>query len=314
MDENKLMSRPVSAAAQYHESKELSEIKGKMYLARQFPRDPDWSLQNVLRECKRLELASAAQYEYPKGDKVVKGPSIRLVEVLARHWGNILSGVTEIESSGEDTTIRCFAWDLETNTSDEKTFSVKHERSTKKGSYKVTDERDIYEVVANKGARRKRACLLALLPGWYVDEALRECDNTLAADITEGTAEKVVAAFAEYGITAEQISEKLSKDIDKLSKNDIVKLRHLYSAIKDGFVKASDAFDLSPKADASLPSEAESNALDALNQQLKKNMTGKASPDSKTQSAAPAAPQQEAPAEGQQSSMFGGMNNESDKG
>lgn len=263
-----LMTRNMNQIAQYQESKELSEIKGKMFLARQFPRDPEYSLQNVLRECERPELAAAAQYEYPKGDTVVKGASIRLVEVLARHWGNIDCGVTEVDTQDGQTTIKCFAWDLETNVSDEKTFSVKHERTTKRGSYKLTDERDIYEMVANKGARRKRACLLAVMPGWYVDAALEACDKTLAADIKEGTAEKVVAAFAEFGITPEQISEKLSKPIDKLSKNDIVKLRHLYSAIKDGFVKAADAFGLAPATSPELPSADEESALDALNQQL----------------------------------------------
>lgn len=268
-----LMNRQASGMAQYQESKELSEIKGKMFLARQFPRDPDYSLQAVLRECKRKELAEAATYEFPRGDSVVKGPSIRLVEVLARHWGNIDCGITEVDTRDGMTTIKCFAWDLQTNVADEKTFTVKHERSTKKGSYKLTDERDIYEAVANKGARRKRACLLAVMPGWYVDEALRACEETLAASISDGKSmeeviETVVSAFSEFGINPKQISEKLGKDVDKLSKNDVVKLRHLYSAIKDGFVKPADAFGLPAASAPELPSYDEESALDSLNQQI----------------------------------------------
>lgn len=271
MNEN-LMTRPVSQMGEYQESKAISEIKGKMFLARQFPRDPNWSLQNVLRECQRPELAAAAQYEYPKGDTVVKGPSIRLVEVLARHWGNIDCGITEVDAMDGKTTIKCYAWDLETNVSDEKTFSVKHERSTKKGSYKLTDERDIYEMVANKGARRKRACLLAVMPGWYVDAAVAACDETLSASLTDGKSmEEVIAsiveAFAEFSITPDMISEKIGKDVATLSKNDVVKLRHLYSAIKDGFVKAADAFGL-PTADPALPSSKEDDDLAALNKQM----------------------------------------------
>lgn len=274
---NELMQRPMSQMSAYQESKELSEIKGKMYLARQFPRDPEMSMQNVLRECQRKDLAEAAQYEFPRGDSVVRGPSIRLVEVLARHWGNIMSGITEVDVQDDTTTIKCFAWDLETNASDEKTFSVKHERSTKKGSYRLTDERDIYEMVANKGARRKRACLLAVMPGWYVDAALEECDKTLSDSFSksgeslEEIIEKTVNAFAGFGITPEQISTKLNKDIDKLSNNDIVKLRHLYSAIKDGFVKATDAFGIASASDAALPSTDEENALEALNKKLAKS-------------------------------------------
>lgn len=262
-----------SMASQYQESKELSEIKGKMYLARQFPRDPEFSLQCALRECDRKELAEVAQYEFPKGDSVVKGPSIRLVEVLARHWGNITSGVDEIESKDGETTIKSYAWDLETNVSDSKTFTVKHERSTKRGTYKLTDERDIYEMVANKGARRKRACLLSVLPGWYVDAAVAACEETLKRSLTDGkTMEEVisnvVSAFAEFDITQEQIEQKLGKAVENLSKNDVVKLRHLYSAIKDGFVKSCDAFGLAQDTDKVVPSESEADALDALNARL----------------------------------------------
>ena len=275
MNESLMGRGPATQMSVYQESKELSEIKGKMYLARQFPRDPDMSLQAVLQECQRKDLAEAAQYEFPRGESVVKGPSIRLVEVLARHWGNIMSGITEVDVQGDTTTIKCFAWDLETNASDEKTFSVKHERSTKKGSYKLTDERDIYEMVANKGARRKRACLLAVMPGWYVDAALEECDKTLAESLTksgeslEEIIEKTVNAFAGFGITPEQISAKLNKATDKLSKNDIVKLRHLYSAIKDGFVKPADAFGFASGSDPAYPTTEEENALEELNKSLK---------------------------------------------
>lgn len=270
---NEIMARQTSQVGEYQESKQLTEVKGKMILARQFPRDTNRSLENVLLECKRPRLAEVAQYEYPKGDTVVKGPSIRLVEVLARHWGNIDSGVSEIDTYDDHTVIKAYAWDLETNVSDEKVFAVQHKRSTKRGSYKLTDERDIYEMVANKAARRKRSCLLAVMPGWYVDAALEACEETLRNSVTNGKSieavrEAVVSAFAEFGVSPDNIAAKLSRPIDKLDPNDIVKLRHLYAAIKDGFVKAQDAFELSAPTPEDLPSEEEENALEALNREL----------------------------------------------
>lgn len=280
---NELMGRNQGQIAQYQESKELSEIKGKMFLARQFPRDPEWSLQSALKECQRKELAEAAQYEFTKGDSVVKGPSIRLVEVLARHWGNITSGVDEIDSKDGETTIKSYAWDLETNVSDSKTFTVKHERSVGRGDNrrikKLTDERDIYEMVANKGARRKRACLLSVLPGWYVDAAVTACEETLRKSLTEGKSmeeviSSIVSAFSEFDISPAQIEDKLGKPVESLSKNDVVKLRHLYSAIKDGFVKPSDAFGLPSEPDKDIPSDTEADALDALNARLTGGVTG----------------------------------------
>ena len=280
---NELMGRNQGQIAQYQESKELSEIKGKMFLARQFPRDPEWSLQSALKECQRKELAEAAQYEFTKGDSVVKGPSIRLVEVLARHWGNITSGVDELDSKDGETTIKAYAWDLETNVSDSKTFTVKHERSVGRGDNrrikKLTDERDIYEMVANKGARRKRACLLSVLPGWYVDAAVTACEETLRKSLTEGKSmeeviSSIVSAFSEFDISPAQIEDKLGKPVESLSKNDVVKLRHLYSAIKDGFVKPGDAFGLPPEPDKDIPSDTEADALDALNARLTGGVTG----------------------------------------
>lgn len=270
---NEIMARQTSQVGEYQESKQLTEVKGKMILARQFPRDTNRSLENVLLECKRPRLAEVAQYEYPKGDTVVKGPSIRLVEVLARHWGNIDSGVSEIDTYDDHTVVKAYAWDLETNVSDEKVFAVQHKRSTKRGSYKLTDERDIYEMVANKAARRKRSCLLAVMPGWYVDAALEACEETLRNSVTNGKSieavrEAVVSAFAEFGIAPDHIAAKLGRPVDKLDPNDIVKLRHLYAAIKDGFVKAQDAFDLSAPTPEDLPSEEEENALEALNREL----------------------------------------------
>lgn len=272
MNQN-LMTQEKSLTGEFHESRELSEVKGKMFLARQFPRDANYSLSCVLEECSRPELAEEAQYEYQKGDSVVKGASIRLVEVLARHWGNLDFGVNEIEAMDGSTLIQSYAWDLQTNVSDRKVFSVKHERSTKKSTYRLTDERDIYEMVANKGARRKRACLLSVMPQWYVDAAVKACEETLKKSLTDGKSlEEVIAtivdAFNEFGITPEQISEKVGKDIDKLSQNDIVKLRHLYSAIKDGFVKPGDAFGVPDKAAQGIPNEDEERTLFELNQKL----------------------------------------------
>ena len=59
----------------------------------------------------------------------------------------------------------------------------------------------------------------------------------------------------------------MGKEIGKLSKNDAVKLKHLYSAIKDGFVKPGDAFGAAQEQ-AELPSDSEAESLNALNQQL----------------------------------------------
>lgn len=255
------------------ESRQLSEIKGKIFMAKQFPRNEEDAINRILRECKSTRLAETAEYIYSRGTSEVKGASIRLAEVVARHWGNIDCGVVEMEQRDGESTAKAYAWDLESNYRDEKIFTVSHMRDTKKGSYKLTDGRDIYEKVANDGARRKRACILAVIPGYVFDMAMEECENTLKASVTKNedisvTREKMFSAFQSIkeDITKEQLAEKVGKDdFEKLSVQDIVKLRNLFNAIKDGFVKPSIAFG---EESEELPTLEEDKELQELNKEI----------------------------------------------
>lgn len=236
------------------ESATIAEIQAKMILARNFPRNIESAVNAMLFECKNKELAERATYEFPRGDSVVKGASIRLVECVARYWGNVVSGVKEVATSpdGKRATVKAFCWDLETNFSDEKIFEVEYKRTTKNGSYALTDPRDKYEMLANMGARRKRACMQAIIPQYIIDMAVEACQATLEESVNKEQGSKspeavranMLAAFRELAewISEEDIGGVCSKDFDKLGTKDIVKLRNLYNAIKDGYVKPEAAF------------------------------------------------------------------------
>ena len=254
------------------ESRQLSEIKAKIFLAKQFPRDEQKAIDRILMECKRPQLAESAEYVFNRGQSEVKGASIRLAEVIARHWGNFECGVVELEQRDGESTVKAYAWDLETNVNDDKIFTVSHIRETKKGSYRLTDSRDIYEKVANDAARRKRAWIMTIIPGYIFDMALDECSRTLHNNIKgdktiEETREQMYTAFQEIkpDITKEQLAEKVGKEFDKLSVQDIVKMRNLYNAIKDGFVKSSVAFG---EETEELPTLEEDKELEQLNAEI----------------------------------------------
>src|SRR5690625_2897615 len=83
--------------AQSSASREMEEVKGQIFMARQFPRNVFQSEQRILDNCKRPALAQAAVYRYPRGGQSVEGPSIRLAEVLAQNWGNLAFGIKELE-------------------------------------------------------------------------------------------------------------------------------------------------------------------------------------------------------------------------
>lgn len=273
---NETLSRAtgLSVAGSSDETKAIAEVQAKMILARNFPRDVKYCLEMILIECDNPELAQQAIYEFPRGDSVVRGASIRLVECVSRHWGNIISGVTELGTVGNRASVRAYCWDLQTNFMDEKVFDVEYVRHTKKGDYPLTDPRDKYEMLANQGARRKRACIQAVIPKFVIDKAMEKCSAVLEASVNKGGKSidevkgDMLMAFSNLAdwIGPDELASVCGRDFDKLGPKDIVKLRNLYNAIKDGFVRPEAAFNRETTPEK--PSVEESEKLDALNASL----------------------------------------------
>lgn len=251
--DDKFLERQSTLVSQSDENKELANIKGKMFLARQFPRNTEVAVQNIIAACNNPKLAAVAIYSYPKGGQEVRGPSIRLAEAVAQHWGNFLCGMKELERFTNKAIVSAYAWDLETNFQDEKVFEVSFIRNTKNGSYLVTDEREKYEMVANYAARRKRACILAVIPSWVFDMAMDACEATLKNALSGDGKDKksieelrasTLETFKQFGewITDEVLATYFGKKFEAIDFNDIVKLKHLYHALKDGFTTAEKVF------------------------------------------------------------------------
>src|SRR5437868_1985943 len=98
------------------ESRAVAEAMGKLYVAKNYPRDEAASYEKVMRSCTRPSLADSAEYSYPKGGKNITGASIRLAEELARGWGNIEYGIRELSQRDGESEMEAYCWDLETNT------------------------------------------------------------------------------------------------------------------------------------------------------------------------------------------------------
>lgn len=230
-------------------SRQAQEVQMAMYVAKNFPRDTYEAFQRIMKECERKLVAENAVYEYPKGGQKVQGPSIRLAEVIARNWGNIDYGIIELEQKNGESTMMAYAWDLETNTRQTKIFTVKHERKSGNTTKKLTDSRDVYEMTANMGTRRMRSCILGIIPGDIVDAAVQKCQDTLINSHTEPLEDRLRKAFdafkKEFGVTKEVIEEAFHSNADAFTEHDYVKLRNIYSSIRDGVGKKEDFFNMS---------------------------------------------------------------------
>lgn len=239
-------------------SRQAQEVQAAMVIAKKFPRNEVDSFNRILRSCQRKSLAESAMYEYPRGGTKVTGPSIRLAEAMAQNWGNLDFGITELEQRNGESQVMAYAWDLETNTRQVKIFSVPHVRSTKKGNVTLTDPRDIYEMVANQGARRLRSCILGIIPGDVVDAAVSECQKTLTTGNNEPLIDRVrkgIKMFEDkFSVTQEMIEKYIGCKSEAFSENDMVRLNNVYRSLKDGMAKREDFFEIpAPDSDKAGP-------------------------------------------------------------
>jgi hypothetical protein len=235
-----------SELMQVSESRAVAEVQAAFVIAKKFPRDEHASYINIMKSCERPSLAEQAMYAYPKGGQVVKGPSIRLAETLAQKWGNVDFGIKEVSQSDGVSVCEAYAIDLETNVRITKVFHVPHFRDTKQGKKRLTDSRDIYELVANQGSRRLRACILGVIPGDVIDAAVDRCDKTLqSSDIPiADRIRKLVLAFNEFGISPEHLEKRLGHKLEATIPQEIVTLGSIYKSLKDGMADRSQFFDI----------------------------------------------------------------------
>lgn len=259
-----------SVLAQASASREMEEVKGQIFMAKQFPRNVFQSEQRILDACKRPALAQTAVYRYPRGGQSVEGPSIRLAEVLAQNWGNLAFGIKELEQRPGESVAMAYAWDLETNVREEKVFTVPHTRKARGKIQKLEDPRDIYELVANNGARRLRACILGIIPGDIVEKAVEECNRTLTGNNKEPLKDRIAVALNafkdKYKVTQEQIEKRMGYNVSAFTERDYADLIKIFTSIKDGMSKVEDWF---PKEEVK---ESQNNNLtDAFKQSASDN-------------------------------------------
>ena len=256
ISENEELSLPITVedrlpAFAVEQARAVQEVQGKMVIAKKFPRDETAVHVRLMKACERLALAEQAVYRLPISGKVQEGPSIRLAEVAARSWGNCDFGIREISRSSTRTVCLVFCWDLETNTRSEVEITVDHWIEVgKKGEIKrkkpITDPVEIDRLIANRAARKLRNVILDIIPGDFIEDAIKQCRKTVAAGGGVPLADRVramVAKFSDVGVNQEMLEEKLKHQIDLTTGEEIVDLIAIYKAIVDKAAKRGEYFN-----------------------------------------------------------------------
>jgi hypothetical protein len=235
-------------ATAVEQSRAVAEVHAAVVVAQQRPRSRQRALTEMREVCRLKPLAERAFYRFNKGDGIVTGPSIHVARELARIWGNVQYGISELRRDDERrlSEMQAVAWDLETNTRAAQVFVVPHKRDTKKGVKELVDLRDVYENNANMGARRVRAALFSIMPSWFTDEAVDLCNATLRDGGGIPLAHRIASSIewyaAQFGITEDQLESKLGRPVDRWNEHDLAQLKVIGRSLQNGEITRDEEF------------------------------------------------------------------------
>jgi hypothetical protein len=231
-------------------------IESRYVMAMRNPRNMDQVRQDLLKECRRPSFAhnKSALYNKPIG-KGVEGLGIRFVEVALRCMRNVLAESIMVYSDAEKEIHRVIVTDLEANSTWPMditvTKTVERSKPADDGSYisvrKNSYGKNVYTVPAqddellNKRlaliSKALRTAGLRIIPGDLQDEAeeiIRSIRLDAAAKDPDAERKKVADAFASIGVKASDLQEYLGHPLDGCTPAELVDLRGLYGALKDG--------------------------------------------------------------------------------
>lgn len=229
------------------QSRAAAEVQAAVVVAQQCPRNVQAAIAEMTQVCRNTRLAEKAFFSYPKGKSTVSGPSVFLARELARIWGNLQHGLIEMRRDDQygESEMQAFAWDVEKNSRVSTTFIVPHKRDKRGGAEKLTELREIYENNANNGARRVRQAIFAVLPHWFVEDAIETCRQTLQDGGGVPLPKRVanaVSKFENIGVTIDQLETRVGRPSRKWTEHDVVELAITFQSIERHEVTIDEAF------------------------------------------------------------------------
>lgn len=232
-------------------SRAIAEVRAQVEAARLFPRNPHHAFQSLFQACNRLNFASQATYDVPRGGGTISGPSAHLAREAARCWGNMKYGFRVLEASDEIVHLQGWAWDLETGASvevDDRFVPRVPRKSGRETVYVTPEGDDMRKLVSSRGSIAERNAIRKILPRDLIDDAEAVARGTVFND-KEGTrnmslAERVrfmVASFDQLGVSVAMIEDRIGNGLDVVTDEQLGDLRDVYTQMAPKQPKDAEA-------------------------------------------------------------------------
>jgi len=226
-----------------------AEIDIQIATAKRFPRSIRKFQQEAMSmACLNEETAASCLYALPRAGKSLEGPSVRLAEIIVGAWTNLRVGARIVEEGDNFLTAQGFCHDLERNIA--ATVEVRR-RITYRNGKRFND--DMITVTGNAAASiAYRNAVFRVVPKAYWAPVFEQVRVTaLGKAETLGARRTKAFDYAKkMGVTEDKILAALAKkSVEDVGLEDLLRLRSIFTAIKEGDVKLDDAFR-PPQTDA----------------------------------------------------------------
>jgi hypothetical protein len=247
-DTNNLSTLPSAASHAAHigqatsveQARAAAEVQALVIVAQNRPRVTAVAVQEMEITCRQKAFADRAFYDYSRGGKRIYDINVDTARDLARCWGNVQYGTTELRQDRDrhESELMAWAWDMQANLRVERKIIVPHVRNTNDGDVILTDVRDVYELLANNISRRLRECIKDVLPLWFVEEAKARLWQTLKDGGGEPLPKRIAKAVKEfgtnYGVRLEQLERRLEAKSNEWTELDLAKLTVTFNTLRQG--------------------------------------------------------------------------------
>lgn len=223
----------------------------------QKPRSLDAIVNKVMKECEYAGQSFYYSWEIQgkRGKARVEGGSIGLAAALVREWGNCACPVV-LEESEDSWVMTATFIDMETGANIQRIYRYRKDRVIP-GRYEASRSEDMAFQAAQ--SRAIRNVVLMAMPRWLVEKAIdkaKECEiKKIDYEGIAAATDKAVRFLAGYGVTEQQIMDKVGKPKSEWVSDDIANLRGVAQALKDGQIRPEEVFSVKKGIEPGGPAE-----------------------------------------------------------
>lgn len=243
-----------------------AEIDCMIATAKAYPRNPNQCMEYAeMLATMDEETAQSCFYVLPRKDKdgvkvEIKGPSIRLAEIMMCAWTNMHVATRIVGNDGQSITAEAVAWDMQTNNKAvlQNKVSIIFGQKGGKGGYVANA--DMQTMLSNAAsAKALRNAIFKVIPKALVNRIYERAMVASVGDTKQASliskVREVFDKLAKMGIDKEMILEYYErKTMNDITADDLRSLIGVGTAIKDKMISVDEVFQ-APKAESISASE-----------------------------------------------------------